>query len=54
MFSHSTDTASSFSVLAALIFSLSLAGVAWAQSNTSLGPDLSLCGLGPISTAGRK
>ena len=38
MFSHSTDTASFFSVLmAALIFSLSLAGVAWAQGNTSLG-----------------
>jgi hypothetical protein len=39
MFSQSTDTASFFSVLiAALIFSLSLAGVAWAQfGNTSLG-----------------
>ena len=38
MFRHSTNTASFFSVLiAALIFSLSLAGVAVAQSNTSLG-----------------
>ena len=38
MFRHSTDTASFFSVLiAALIFSLSLAGVAAAQGNTSLG-----------------
>jgi len=38
MFSHSTNTASFFSVLiAALIFSLSLAGVAAAQTNTSLG-----------------
>ena len=38
MFSHSTNTASFFSVLiAALIFSLSLAGVAAAQGNTSLG-----------------
>ena len=38
MFCHSTNTASFFSVLmAALIFSLSLAGVAAAQSNTSLG-----------------
>ena len=38
MFSHSTNTASFFSVLmAALVFSLSLAGVAWAQGNTSLG-----------------
>ena len=38
MFSHSTNAASLFSVLmAALIFSLSLAGVAWAQGNTSLG-----------------
>ncbi|HEY6364948.1 MAG TPA: hypothetical protein VI585_09160, partial [Candidatus Binatia bacterium] len=38
MFSHSTNTALFFSVLiAALIFSLSLAGVAGAQSNTSLG-----------------
>ena len=38
MYSHSTDTASFFSVLiAALIFSLSLAGVAAAQGNTSLG-----------------
>ena len=37
MFSHS-NTASFFSVLiAALIFSLSLAGVAGAQGNTSLG-----------------
>jgi hypothetical protein len=35
---HSIDTASFFSVLiAALIFSLSLAGVAAAQGNTSLG-----------------
>ena len=38
MFCHSTNTASFFSVLmAALIFSLSLAGVAAAQGNTSLG-----------------
>ena len=38
MFSYSINTASFFSVLmAALIFSLSLAGVAWAQGNTSLG-----------------
>src|SRR5262245_49295354 len=39
MFSHSTNTASFFFVLmAALIFSLSLAGVAWAQEgNTSFG-----------------
>jgi hypothetical protein len=38
MFSHSTNTASFFSVLfEALIFSLSLAGVAAAQDNTSLG-----------------
>ena len=38
MFSHSTNTASFFSVLVAgLIFSLSLAGVAAAQTNTSLG-----------------
>jgi hypothetical protein len=38
MFSHSTNTASFFSVLmAALIFSLSLAGVTAAQGNTSLG-----------------
>jgi hypothetical protein len=38
MFNHSTNTASFFSVLsAALLFSLSLAGVAWAQGNTSLG-----------------
>jgi len=38
MFRHSTNTASFFSVLmAVLIFSLSLAGVAWAQGNTSLG-----------------
>jgi trimeric autotransporter adhesin len=38
MFRHSTGTASSFSVLmAALIFSLSLVGVAWAQGNTSFG-----------------
>jgi len=37
MFSHS-NTASFFSVLmAVLIFSLSLAGVTWAQGNTSLG-----------------
>ena len=40
MFSHFTNTASFFSVLmASLIFSLSLAGVAWAQGNTSLGTD---------------
>ncbi len=40
MFSHSTHTASFFSVLmAALIFSLTVAGVAWAQGNTSLGTD---------------
>jgi trimeric autotransporter adhesin len=38
MFSHSTNTTSFFSVLiAALIYSLSLAGVAAVQSNTSLG-----------------
>ena len=38
MHRHSTNTASFFSVLiAALIFSLSLAGVAAAQGNTSLG-----------------
>ena len=38
MLSHSTYTTSFFSVLiGALIFSLSLAGVAWAQTNTSLG-----------------
>ena len=38
MFRHSINTASFFSVLiAALIFSLSLAGVAAAQGNTSLG-----------------
>ena len=38
MFCHSTNTASFFCVLiAALIFSLSLAGVAAAQGNTSLG-----------------
>ena len=38
MYRHSTNTASFFSVLmAALIFSLSLAGVAAAQGNTSLG-----------------
>ena len=38
MFSHSTHPASPFSILiAALIFSLSLAGVATAQGNTSLG-----------------
>jgi hypothetical protein len=38
MFRHSTNTASFFFVLiAALIFSLSLAGVAVAQGNTSLG-----------------
>jgi trimeric autotransporter adhesin len=38
MFSHSTNTDSFFSVLiAALVFSLSLAGMAAAQSNTSLG-----------------
>jgi hypothetical protein len=38
MFRHSTNTASFFSVLmAALIFSLSLPGVAAAQGNTSLG-----------------
>ena len=38
MFCHSTNTASFFSVLmAALIFSLSLAGVASAQGNTSVG-----------------
>ena len=40
MFRHSTNTASFFSVLiVALIFSLSLAGVAAAQTNTSLGTD---------------
>src|SRR5215831_12189999 len=38
MFTHSTNTASFFSVLmAALIYSLCLAGVAWAQGNTSVG-----------------
>ena len=38
MHRHSTNTASLFSVLiAALIFSLCLAGVAAAQGNTSLG-----------------
>ena len=38
MFRNSTNTASFFSILmAALIFSLSLAGVAGAQGNTSLG-----------------
>jgi hypothetical protein len=38
MFSHSINPASFFSMLmAALIFSLSLAGVAAAQGNTSLG-----------------
>src|SRR5262245_41107078 len=39
MFNDSTNTVSFFSILiAALIFSLSLAGVAWAQgNNTSLG-----------------
>jgi hypothetical protein len=38
MFSHSTNTASFFSLLiATLIFSLSLARVAAAQSNTSQG-----------------
>jgi len=38
MFRHSTNTVSFFSVLMdALIFSLSLAGVAAAQTNTSLG-----------------
>ena len=38
MLRHSTNTASFFSVLmVALIFSLSLAGVAAAQTNTSLG-----------------
>jgi Tfp pilus assembly protein PilV len=38
MFCHSTNTASYFSVLiAALIFSLSLAGFAVAQGNTRLG-----------------
>ena len=38
MFRHSTNTVSFFSVLiAALIFSLSLAGVASAQGNTSVG-----------------
>ena len=38
MFRHSTNTARFFSVLmVALIFSLSLAGVAAAQTNTSLG-----------------
>ena len=41
MFNHSsTNTASFLSVLVAvIIFSLSLAGVAWAQSNTSFGTD---------------
>src|SRR5262245_66422999 len=38
MFDHSTNTASLFSILvAAFILSLSLAGVAAAQGNTSLG-----------------
>src|SRR5262245_33873850 len=38
MFSHSTHAASFFSVLiAALIYTISLPGVAWAQGNTSLG-----------------
>jgi Tfp pilus assembly protein PilV len=38
MFSHATDAASLFSVLvAALIFLLSLAGVASVQGNTSFG-----------------
>jgi hypothetical protein len=38
MFGHSSNTAPFFSILmAALIFSLSLAGVAAAQGNTSLG-----------------
>jgi len=38
MFSHSSNTASFFSILiAALIFSLALAGLAAAQGNTSLG-----------------
>ena len=38
MFRHSTNTASFFSVLmAAFIFSLTMAGVAGAQGNTSLG-----------------
>ena len=38
MFGHSTNAPSFFSILiAALIFSLSLAGVAAAQGNTSLG-----------------
>ena len=38
MYNHSTKTASFFSVLvAALIFSLCLAGLAAAQGNTSLG-----------------
>ncbi len=38
MFCHSTNTASFFCVLiAGLIFSLFLAGVAAAQTNTSLG-----------------
>jgi hypothetical protein len=38
MFRHSTNTAAFFSVLiAALIFSLSLAELAAAQGNTSLG-----------------
>jgi hypothetical protein len=38
MFNQPTNTASFFSILiAALIFSLSLAGVATAQGNTSLG-----------------
>ena len=40
MFRHPTDTAWFFSVLiAALIFSLFLAGVAGAQFNTSLGEE---------------
>jgi trimeric autotransporter adhesin len=37
MFSHSTNTTSFFSFMAALIFSLSIAGVAAAQGNTSFG-----------------
>ena len=37
MFCHSTNTASSFSVVGALIFSLSLVGFAAAQGNTRLG-----------------
>ena len=43
MFSHSTNTASFFFILiAALIFSLALAGIAAAQTNTSLGTGASL------------